>query len=185
MPLSVSISLKSADKTRIDLANLLSMHGHCNLVENYQHYSEDFLALRNPVDFGIKAVPSETYPEKNFFMLLIDEDINSSIIKKELYETTYIDWTKAVVMRGDLLPVEVVEISDYKTVYLHPTLSSGDYLVKLLADYDYALEESQDEVMMNPPVFQPNVGLIVMAQVYIFYTYYLNTKGISIIYYFG
>ena len=165
LPVPATLSIESKDRTRIDLATLLSMQGLCKLVANYQHYSEDFFSYRKAVDFGIKAVPSGTYPEKNFFMLLLDKNNVSSMVEKEVHETTYIDWTRANVKDGDLLPVDVIEISDYKSVHLHPTNSFGHYVKELINEYDKILEESQVECSLNPPVFQPYVGLIVIAKV--------------------
>ena len=157
LPLKAQIQFETDDKSKVDLATFLLHHGHI-LISDTVHRSEDFNDLRNQWTFGIQAVPSGTYPEKNFYLLLQD---NCDEVKVENQTLNYIDWASSGLKICDLLTIEVVEVVDSKTVFLHPAKNCNEYLVKLFNDFEQTQDDVQFECGNNPPVFQPTTGLLV------------------------
>ena len=77
------------------------------------------------MDQGIEAVPAGTYKEKNPFLLL-----QSAASEEEQpgSDVTFLDWAKSGLQSGDKLRVKIVDIQNFKTLFLHPNDPSCQYL---------------------------------------------------------
>ena len=84
---------------------------------------------------GIEAVPAGTYEETNPYLLLQTSVPSLLSVESQPEILTYLDWDKAGLQPQDLLRVKIVEVADFKTLYLHPDDSSSQYLGWLMAHH--------------------------------------------------
>ena len=87
---------------------------------------------------GIEAVPAGTYEETNPYLLLQTSlpSLPSLLpVQPQPELLTYLDWERAGLQPQDLLRVKIVEVADFKTLYLHPDDSSSQYLGWLMAHH--------------------------------------------------
>jgi len=164
-PLLVNIYFEEPEtKKTVGLAKFLSYQGEVKLKSNF-FPSPEFQDIRQKMDFGIKAVPSGTYKEKNFFVL-IQEQSEGDFMDSRLGFTdiSFIDWNASGLSPGSKLYCEVVEISNSNTLYLHPSDASNKYLTELTDKYDEVFAEVQAECEKAAPVFAPSIGLLVCVK---------------------
>ena len=100
--------------------------------------------MRAATDVGIEAVPAGTYQETNPYILLQPSlpslpslsSLSSLLpVEPQPEVLTYLDWERAGLQPQDLLRVKIVEVADFKTLYLHPDDDSSQYLGWLMAHH--------------------------------------------------
>jgi len=161
-PPSVNISVSGVSADRFDLGQMLSrLEG--DLVELDPDYTASE-SLRAEMDQGIEAVSAGTYQEKNPFLLLQSVKEEEEEEEPAGRDVTFPDWAKSGLLSGDKLRVKIVDIFNFKTLFLHPNDPSCQYLVDNFAEHQAVFTQFQRSCDNMPPVFQPRAGLLVAAQ---------------------
>ena len=77
---------------------------------------------------GLEVVPAGTYKERNPYLLLQEIPGGEEETEEPGRNLTFPEWSKSGLQPGDRLRVKIVEIKNFRTVFLHPNDPSCQYL---------------------------------------------------------